>query len=102
VVILLATTAASAIIVRAGIAPAFAGAVMVIDNVGRRPLHSATTVAAVSSAAPPPHRPTAPLPSAVALAATATVAALPSSADGRHTTSDVVFTAICCFLIVDC
>ena len=39
--ILLATTAASvaasAIIVWAGIAPAFAGAVMVVDNVGRRP-----------------------------------------------------------------
>ncbi len=87
--ILLATTATAtsaaaaaaaastfAVIVQAGIAPAFA----VIDNVGRRPLHSAT----------------------VALAATATVAALPSSADGLHTTSAVVSTAIFCFLIVDC
>jgi hypothetical protein len=65
VAILLATTAASAaasaIIVWAGIAPAFAGAVMVVDNVGRRPTHSATTVAAVSSTAPP-HRRHPPLP----------------------------------------
>ena len=53
-VILLAATAASAavstIIVQAGIAPAFAGAVMVINNIGRRPQHSAAAVAAVSSA----------------------------------------------------
>ena len=34
-------------------------AAMVVDNVGRRPLHSATTVAAVSSAAPTPRVPAA-------------------------------------------
>ncbi len=55
--ILLATPAASAIIVWAGIDPAFDGAVMVIDNIRRRPLHSVTTVAAVSSATLPPRRP---------------------------------------------
>ncbi len=73
--ILLATTAAAAaaaaaIIVRAGITPAFAGAAMVVDNVGRQPLQSARTVAAV--APPSPHRPVTPPPSAVALAATDT------------------------------
>ena len=57
--ILLAATAASAIIVRAGIAPAFASAAMVVDNVRRRPLYSVTTVAVVSSATPPPCHPTA-------------------------------------------
>ena len=59
--ILLTTTAASAVMVWAGIAPAFTGAAMVVDNVGRRPLHSATTVTAVSSAAPPPCHPAAAL-----------------------------------------
>ncbi len=53
--ILLATTAASAtvstVIVQAGIAPAFAGAAMVVNNVGRRPRHSVAAVAVVSSAA---------------------------------------------------
>jgi hypothetical protein len=57
VAILLATTIAFAIIVRAGIAPAFAGAAMVVDNVRQRPLHSVTTVAAVSSATLPPRHP---------------------------------------------
>ncbi len=63
--ILLATTttsaaafaAAFAVNVQAGIAPAFAGAVMVVDNVGRRRLHSVVTVAAVSSTDPQPRRP---------------------------------------------
>ena len=43
-----AASAASTIIVWAGIAPAFAGAVMVVDNFEQERLHSATTVAAVS------------------------------------------------------
>ena len=65
--IFLATTAASAaasttstaVIVRAGIVPAFVSAAMVVDNFGKQPLHSATTVAAVSSTAPPPRHPAA-------------------------------------------
>ena len=66
--ILLATAAASAsaVIVRAGIAPDFSGAEMVGDNVRQQTPHSTTTVAEVSSSAPPP-------PSAVALAAAATI-----------------------------
>ena len=68
--ILLATAAASAsasaVIVRAGIAPSFSGAEMVVNNVRQQTPHSTTTVTEVSSSAPLP-------PSAVALAAVATI-----------------------------
>jgi len=50
----------------------------------------------------PPRRPVTPSFSAVALAATATITALPSSADSRHTSSAVVLAPFFCFLIADC
>ena len=43
---------------------------------------------------PQPRRPATLLPSAIAMTATATIALFPSSADGRHTTSAVIFAAI--------
>jgi hypothetical protein len=64
---------------------------MVSNNFGRQRLHYATTVAAVS---PQPRRPATLLPSAIAMTATATITLFPSSADGRHMTSAVIFAAI--------
>ena len=106
--ILLATTAASAsassaastIIVQAGIAPAIAGAVMVVNDVRRWLLQSVTAVAAVSSAAPLPHRPKAPQPATAATAVTIVVTA--AVAQGQAAAQFPPSSALMFFDTVDC